>query len=135
VSHEGVVLRDAIEEVLAQEVDFALRFYERLFERYPELRPMFHRSSPDAQQRMFTQKLVYLIDFYDDSQRLEQAVREVASTHKSYNVTAEMYGWVGGVLLEVLAEALGPRWDSETASAFEACWAKVSDLVLQHTPA
>ena len=44
------VLRDTLELALAKDDGFAARFYHNLFGAHPELKPMFHRSSPGAQQ-------------------------------------------------------------------------------------
>ena len=60
------ILRDTLELTLANDDSFPTRFYTRLFEAHPELRSLFHRSSPGAQNKMFAQKLTAIVDHIDD---------------------------------------------------------------------
>ena len=69
------VLRELLEEVLANDADFPAKFYARLFATHPEVRPLFFRSSPDAQQKMFAQKLMLLVDVLDQPDRVPQGTR------------------------------------------------------------
>jgi hemoglobin-like flavoprotein len=104
------LLRDTLELTLARDDSFPTKFYERLFAAHPEVRPLFHRSSPGAQNKMFAQKLTMLVDHLDDPAWLDRELATLAANHTSYGVTAEMYPWVGDALIATLAEACDDGW-------------------------
>lgn len=128
------VLRDTLEIALAKDDGFAQRFYHNLFKAHPELRPMFHRSSPGAQQKMFAQKLTAIVDHLDDPAWLDREVVSLASSHLSYGVTEEMYAWVGDALIATLEEACGEAWTSEAETGWKIAYGSLAGKILEVTP-
>lgn len=128
---DAAVLRDLLEDVVVKAPNFPATFYEKLFSKHPEVRPLFFRNSPDAQQKVFLQKLMLLVDALDDAPRLRVELRLVAQSHHKYGVTREMYAFVGealvsalnasvpGGLSEVQARTLDTAWDTMTKIIFE----------------
>ena len=112
------VLRDTLELTLAQDDSFPTKFYERLFAAHPEVKALFHRSTPGAQNKMFAQKLTALVDHLEDPAWLGRELATLAANHTSYGVTPEMYPWVGEALIATLREACGEAWSPEA----EQCW-------------
>lgn len=128
------VLRDTLEIALAKDDGFGARFYHNLFEAHPELKPMFHRSSPGAQEKMFAQKLTAIVDHLDDPAWLDREVVSLASKHLSYGVTEEMYAWVGDALVATLAEACGDDWTSEAETGWKIAYGSLAGKILEVTP-
>ena len=128
------VLRDTLELALAKDDGFAARFYHNLFKAHPELQPMFHRSSPGAQQKMFAQKLTAIVDHLDDPHWLDREVVTLASKHLSYGVTEEMYGWVGDALIATLAEVCGDTWTIEAETGWKIAYGSLAGKILESTP-
>lgn len=124
------ILRDTLELTLANDDSFPTRFYTRLFEAHPELRSLFHRSSPGAQNKMFAQKLTAIVDHIDDPSWLTRELGTLAASHVSYGVTAEMYPWVGDALLGTLAEACGDQWTAEAEHAWREAYASLVTAIL-----
>ncbi|MFZ5439289.1 MAG: globin domain-containing protein [Myxococcota bacterium] len=124
-------LRDLFEDILATCPSFPGNFYERLFAAHPEVRPMFFRSSPDAQQKMFAQKLVMAIDALDAPERLRTELAGIAATHRSYGVTPEMYGWVGDALVDAVDECAGGRMTPSQRQALVTAWAAMTKLIFE----
>ena len=127
------LLRDTLEITLARDDSFPVRFYERLFEAHPELRALFHRSSPGALNKMFAQKLVAIVDHLDDAQWLARELAGLAASHTRYGVTAEMYPWVGDALIGTVRDACGAEWTDELERAWIAAYASLVRAIL--TPA
>jgi hemoglobin-like flavoprotein len=128
------VLRDTLELALAKDDGFAARFYHNLFTAHPELKPMFHRSSPGAQQKMFAQKLTAIVDHLDDPAWLDREVVSLASKHLSYGVTEEMYGWVGDALIATLADVCGEMWTTEAETGWKIAYGSLAGKILESTP-
>jgi hemoglobin-like flavoprotein len=104
------MLRASFELVLERNPNLTARFYDVLFERYPQAQPLFGRNSRAVQEQMLAGALTAVMDHLDDAPWLVETLRALGTKHKDYGVTREMYDWVGDALLAVLAEAAGPDW-------------------------
>jgi hemoglobin-like flavoprotein len=104
------LIRTNFEYVIEREPNLTERFYDVLFERYPQVQPLFGRNSRAAQQQMLAQALMAVIDHLEDAPWLEQTLGALGRRHVDYGVTQEMYGWVGDALLTVLERASGDTW-------------------------
>ena len=56
------LLRSSFELVVERQPQLTRRFYEILFQRYPQTKPLFHRNKPEAQEKMLTDALVAVMD-------------------------------------------------------------------------
>jgi hemoglobin-like flavoprotein len=124
------ILRETLELTLARDDTFPTRFYELLFAAHPEVRALFHRSSPGAQNKMFAQKLVAIVDHIDDPAWLGRELSRLATNHIDYGVKPEMYPWVGEALIATLAEACGPAWTPEAEQAWTAAYSSLVKAIL-----
>jgi hemoglobin-like flavoprotein len=128
---DTALLRDTLETALAADDTFPARFYERLFEAHPEVRPLFNRNSPGAQRKMFAQKLVALVDHLEDTTWIDRELAKLAVSHVRYGVTAEMYPWVGEALIATLREACGPEWSEQAEEAWVEAYDRLTRAVLE----
>ncbi|HSD88481.1 MAG TPA: globin domain-containing protein [Kofleriaceae bacterium] len=124
------LLRETLELTLARDDTFPRRFYERLFDAHPDVRALFHRSTPGAQNKMFAQKLTALIDHIDDPDWLHRELPRLAASHTSYGVTAAMYPWVGEALIATLREACEDAWSDEAERAWTEAYASLVAAIL-----
>lgn len=124
------LLRSSFDLVLEREPALTVRFYEILFERYPQARPMFSRNEPAKQQEMLAKALAAVVDHLEDAPWLESTLGAMGAKHIDYGVTEEMYGWVGDSLLRTLAEVAGDAWTPELESAWAAAYGAIRDLML-----
>jgi hemoglobin-like flavoprotein len=104
------LLRESFDLVLERNPALTHRFYDILFQRYPAARPLFVRSSRNAQEAMLGRALVAVMEHLEDAPWLTETLGNLGARHVGYGVTAEMYDWVGDSLLATLAEAAGPDW-------------------------
>ena len=125
------LLRELLENALATSPEFPARFYERLFVSHPQLRPMFHRSSPDAQQKMFAQKLMMVVDAIENPELLRRELAPVATSHRAYGITREMYDWVGTALLETVSETLGDRATPAQLESLVGAWKTMTGVIFE----
>lgn len=124
------LLRGSFEMLAARESQITRRFYEIFFERYPQVRPMFSRKTPEKQQQMLAEALVAVLDHLEDASWLEENLKAMGRTHGDYEVTPEMYGWVGECLLATFAEVAGEDWNAELEGAWTAAYGAVSSLMI-----
>ncbi len=124
------LLRTTLELTLARDDTFPRRFYDRLFAAHPEVKPLFHRSTPGALNKMFAQKLSAIVDHLDDPKWLGQELATLAANHTGYGVTSEMYAWVGEALIATLAEACGDEWSADAQAAWTEAYASICRAIL-----
>jgi hemoglobin-like flavoprotein len=120
------LLRTSFNLVLEVNPNLTTRFYEILFERYPQARPLFGRNAQRAQERMLAEALMAVVDHLEDPAWLGQQLGALGAKHEGYGVTAEMYDWVGDALLATLAETAGSAW----TPAHQAAWAEAYGAIV-----
>ena len=130
MSMDLALLRDTLEHALSVEEDFPRLFYATLLSRHPDLRALFQRNSPGAQQKMFAQKLTAVVDNLDDPDWAKRELSALAHSHAGYGVTEEMYPWVGEALIDALRVSCGAAWSSEAEHAWRQAYVAITQAVL-----
>lgn len=123
------LLRSSFELVLERAPDLTHRFYEELFRRHPELRPLFSRNTRDRQEKMLAEALVAVMDHLEDAPWLGENLRALGEKHRSYGVTDEMYDFVGEALLVTLAAAAGEAWTERHRKAWTEAYDAIADIM------
>lgn len=125
------LLRSSFDLVIERQPQLTPRFYEILFARYPQVKPLFGRNSGANQAAMLQSALVAVLDKLEDASWLEQTLGAMGAKHVDYGVTTEMYGWVGTSLLAAIAEAAGSDWSPALESAWTDAYGAISGLMLK----
>jgi hemoglobin-like flavoprotein len=124
------LLRSSFDLVVERQPQLVHRFYEILFERYPQAKPLFgRRNTAAAQEKMLTDALVAVMDHLEDAPWLSNTLKQLGAKHKGYGVTDEMYGWVGASLLATLAEVAGKDWSRELEAAWTEAYGAIAGLM------
>lgn len=96
------------------------RFYDILFERYPEVRPMFG-TDIRPQAAMLREAVVAVLGHLDDAAWLSDTLGALGAKHAGWGVTAPMYDAVAECMIAAMADLGGPEWtDAMTAAWVEA---------------
>jgi hemoglobin-like flavoprotein len=122
-------LRSSFELVLSREPELTHAFYDVLFSKYPQVRPLFSRNTRDRQERMLAEALVAVMDHLEDAPWLTQTLHALGAKHKDYGVTEVMYDWVGDALLTTLARAAGPAWTAQVNAAWTEAYGAIAALM------
>jgi hemoglobin-like flavoprotein len=124
-------LRSSFELVVAREAQVMTRFYQLLFERYPQTKPLFGaRNTPEVQAKMLTEALVAVVDHLEDAPWLTETLGVLGAKHVGYGVTDEMYGWVGECLLAAMAEVAAADWTPAIETAWTDAYGAIVSLAL-----
>jgi hemoglobin-like flavoprotein len=127
------LLRDSFELVATTNPKITTRFYEILFERYPQTQAMFPVGNRAKQAEMLTGALVAVMDHLEDAPWLTSTLGALGEKHLSYGVTREMYDWVGACLLTAIAETAGPAWSAELNAAWTEAYGAIVSLMVART--
>jgi hemoglobin-like flavoprotein len=124
-----MALRESFDLVVERSPRLTHRFYEILFERYPQARQLFGRST-ERQEEMLTRALVAVIDRVEDGAWLTETLNALGAKHIDYGVTDEMYPWVGDALLATLEEVAAEAWTPRVAAAWTEAFGAISGLMM-----
>jgi len=123
------LLAESWNAVAGRREEIARTFYQVLFERHPDLRPLFTRADMKAQYEKFA-------GMVDEIVRLRVAPRDFVKSavllgqrHAAYGVTRDQYAPAGAVLLEVLAAALGPGFTPAVREAWSEGYLLTSSIM------
>ena len=128
-------------DVEALEASFALlapraeelvgRFYDALFERHPDVKPMFAQSDMPAQKRKLLAALKLVVSNLRKPETLGPALTKLGARHEQIGATAEHYAAVAETLLGVMSEMAGDAWTPRVAAAWNRALAAVAQGMLQ----
>ena len=124
------LLRSSFDLVVERQPQVTPRFYEILFSRYPQAKPLFGRNGTN-QAEMLQQALVAVVEHLEDASWLTQTLEAMGAKHLDYGVRDDMYPWVGECLLATLAEIAGDDWSPALASAWGDAYGAIAGLMLQ----
>ncbi|VAW99093.1 Methyl-accepting chemotaxis protein I (serine chemoreceptor protein), partial [hydrothermal vent metagenome] len=119
--------RDGLEVALLEETFATLapqgealvaRFYEELFARFPEVRPMFANTDPAQQQKKLLAALQLVVASLRRPAQLRKTLLNLGEKHHAYGAKEEHYTAVAEMLLDVMAEFAGDLWTDKVAGAW-----------------
>src|SRR5215471_18877151 len=132
---DALLLRSSFNRAVARQPDLTHVFYQRLFARYPDARPLFARADMAVQEQMLAEALVAVLDHLEDVPWLQSTLAGLGAKHAGYGVTREMYDWVGDVLDTTLATANGEQWTVAHTAAWQEAYGAIVTLMLEGYPA
>lgn len=124
------LLRESFALVVEREPQVVHNFYEILFERHPQVVPLFRSRGRPEQEKMLTAALVAVMDRLEDAPWLERELAALGRKHVGYGVTPEMYQWVGASLLAALAKAAGEHWNADLEAAWTEAYGAITQLMM-----
>jgi nitric oxide dioxygenase len=105
-------------------------FYQKLFEKAPQLRHLF-KEDVSAQAGRLGYMLTYIVSRLDKLDTLMHDVQNLAIRHNKYGAEPEHYAVVGECLLATLKESLGTDWTKQVKDAWTAVYILLSDAMIQ----
>ena len=124
------LLRSSFQLVTKRDPDVVKHFYDVLFARYPQVRPLFKSANAATQHLKLGKALGDVLENIEDAGWLQRELGAMGRRHDGYGVTAEMYPWVGECLLAVMQDAAGEDWTPEIADAWTQAYGAIQSLML-----
>ena len=117
--------------LLAPKADeLVARFYEELFSRYPQVKPMFANTTPAKQQKKLVAALQLVVENLRNPEVLADALKKMGQRHQGYGAVAEHYGAVAETLLDVMKEFAGRAWTKQVSTAWSDALNVVAETML-----
>ena len=113
-------LKESLVLVSASESELVTQVFGELFQRHPEVEPLFAAHSQANRHQMIREILEMVGADGERSPWLQTHLLELGQRHAGYEVNAEMYRWFQGCLLSTLAKIAGDAWKP----AYERAWSR-----------
>ena len=134
VKTQTELLEESFEALAPQGEALAALFYERLFDLFPDIIPLFSEVSVSEQQKKLLASLVLLIQNLNKPDVLSDYLKGLGARHAHYGVTAKHYPLVADTLLMAMEEVAGDVWTPEVKQAWQNTLETVTEIMLEaHT--
>ena len=124
------LLEQTFEMLAPQGEKLVARFYEELFKRYPQVKPLFENTTTEKQQTKLLAALKLVVSNLRNQDVLVKALTEMGARHQGYGALPEHYEAVKFTLLDVMHELAGDAWTSTVESAWKEALELVSNVML-----
>lgn len=108
--------------------EIATRFYQRLFDLDPSLRPLFHGDIQQQGQKLMT-VLAFAVAGLSKPETILEPVRRLGERHVGYGVQPHHYATVGEALLWTLGQLFGPAFTPEVEAAWAAAYGLLAGVM------
>ena len=125
------LLESSFELLKPQAETLVNRFYERLFERYPAVKPMFARTTMPEQKKKLLGSLVLVMQNLRRPETLTPALKQLGARHVAYGTQPSHYGAVAETLLGVMGEMAGAAWTPEVKQAWTDALNTIAQIMLE----
>jgi len=109
-----------------------MRFYERLFSKYPQVRPLFH-TPPEEQHKKLMTSVGAIVSSVENPTTLVPYLHAMGIRHLKYKTESAHYAAVGENLVAVLGEHLSAEgeWSPAMKTTWEEALAFVSNVMIE----
>jgi len=127
---EVEILEESFDLVAPQGDELMVRFYDRLFEVAPAVKPLFANVDMDRQRKALLNMLVIIRESLRDLDDVVPDLQALGAKHLEWGAKPEHYPVVGEVLLEEMAALGGDAWKPEYTAAWQDAYGVVQDVML-----
>ena len=123
------LVQQSLADILPHRREVGLHFYQLLFERYPDYRPLFPDDLDAQSVTLMNMIEATVVNAARPGDSLS-GLRELGRRHAHYGVVKnESFDHVGECIIQALADLLGPRLTPELKEAWEAVYGTVANAV------
>lgn len=106
------------------------RFYNELFTRYPQVKPLFRNTTQVDQQRKLLSALKLVVANLRNPAVLTDTLQKLGQRHQQYGAVPGHYQAVAATLLDVMQEFAGPLWTSDVHQAWSDALQTIAEIML-----
>ena len=121
-----VLIRASFTTLQPRMEEFSGRFYARLFERNPELRPLF-RGDLEKQSRALAGMIELIVKMLDMQDKLVPLIHYLGDRHSAAKVRPEHYAMFGDALMWTLEQMLEGEFTPDVRRAWQQAYSFMAD--------
>ena len=123
------LLRDSFELAKPIADQISQKFYELLFQDYPQAQGLFQQVDMEKQQKALIRSLVFIVDNLENSDRLVAFLQGMGQRHGKYGVEDEHFEWVGTTLLKTFAYFFKDKWTDDLQQAWADAYGVIANTM------
>lgn len=119
--------------VVAEHLDeITQHFYPLMFERYPQVKPLFNQAHQQngGQPRALAGMILAYVQLRHSPQKALETLQIVVNKHVALDIQPDQYLIVGECLMAAIGEVLGDAVTPEVADAWSALYQELADLLI-----
>ena len=114
-----------------QSEEFATTFYQILFEKYPNVQPLFSATDMQQQKIKLVQSLQLVIANVHNTEALNDILRALGARHVEYGAVLTDYPAIGDSLLQALEKHLGGDWNARVRQTWTAAYQMIAQMMTE----
>jgi hemoglobin-like flavoprotein len=126
----AALVRQSWAEITPMRKQVCVDFYDRLFTRYPEVRPLF-KGDMERQTGLFVTMINTVVSALENPEPVVRLIKTVGARHAGYGVTDADYDKFADALLSAFAQALGESFTPETHAAWSEVYGRLAQTMQQ----
>ncbi|APE30746.1 nitric oxide dioxygenase [Halomonas aestuarii] len=127
-------LIEATAPLVAEHLDAITRcFYPLMFDRYPEVKPLFNQAhqASGGQPRALAGAVLAYVQLRREPHKARDTLATVVGKHVSLDIRPDQYPIVGECLMAAIAEVLGEAVTPEIAAAWSGLYEELAGLLIE----
>lgn len=105
-------------------------FYKELFNRYPDVMPLFEDVKIDVQKTKLASSIRLVMRTLDKPNDLVNALKDMGKRHEGYGATPELYPPVAETLIDVMQVIGGDDWTNAMSRAWDTALSVIAEVML-----
>ena len=119
-----------LEGLVDQRAEIGRHFYDGLFVRHPDVRPLFPADMA-GQQRKLETAIELVVRRLGDQETLVPLLEDLGRRHADYGVLPEHFEAVGHQLLTTLEALSGPTWNDDLRRAWAHAYDRIAHVMVR----
>ena len=125
------LVQSTFERVAANADEVSLMFYDRLFDQYPEVKPLFAGVDMANQRAMLMQAIASTVHAMHDADKIRGPLHELGRRHIAYGVKLIHYKAVGECLIWALEKFFGSDFVPELYIAWKETYGILARMMIE----
>jgi hemoglobin-like flavoprotein len=126
-----LLLISTFTKVAPEADELAGTFYHILFEKYPNLKPLFAKVDMAKQRKKLIESLQLVIANVHSTEVIERLLQNLGKKHVGYGAVLTDYPLIGDALLQALKYHLGKDWTPEAEKTWTAAYQMIAGLMTE----
>ena len=124
------ILQESFNALAPRANELVSRFYEELFLRHPEVKPLFAHADLAHQKKKLVGALQLVVNSLRNPEGLAHTLAKLGEKHQLYGAIDKHYDAVAHVMLFVMREMAGDLWTKKVETAWKEALSTIKQIML-----
>jgi hemoglobin-like flavoprotein len=130
-SLDADLIQSSYSIIKSQSDEFTESFYQILFDKYPNVRPLFSETDMKKQRKKLIESLDLVLVNVHNPKAFHSILKELGKRHVKYGAVLTDYPLIGDALLQALEKHLGKAWTPNLKHAWSLAYQSIADIMAE----